>query len=265
MLSFKQFMKEEAELMAESRASDKFEIDVADELKKLGFDASRPKVDSTYSDVLVKHQGKKVWIEVKMNHTDNLGNTRASYDGSKWTSAPEKKGPLAGKMGPLKVYIAQMLKKHADKFVKDILKATGKKKLNTNIGPQKNDPDTVNHEEMKAYMAKQRDQYIVTVPNQDLGAVVRDHYSKGGKTEAAYYLQAADDFYRLSNEDPLGVASDVPMFGGKGDFRMRVGIRSKQYEIQPEVKVKTMASSPYSIKPGTKKKNPFTHQRVRSS
>ena len=265
MISFKKFMKEEAELMAESRASDKFEIDVANELKNLGFDASRPKVDSTYSDILVKHQGKRVWIEVKMNHTDNLGNTRASYDGAKWTSAPEKKGPLAGKQGPLKVYIAMMLKKHASKFVSNILKATGKKKLNTNVGPQKNDPDTVNHEEMKAYMAKQRDQYIVTVPSQDLGKVVRDHYSKGGKTEATYYLQAADDFYRLSNDDPLGVASDVPMFEGRGDFRMRVGIRSKQYEIQPEVKVKTMASSPYSVKPGTKKKNPFTHQRVRST
>lgn len=264
MLSFKKFIREEAELM-ESRASDQFEINVAKSLKDMGYDASRPKVDSTYSDVLVKHQGKKVWIEVKMNHTDNLGNTRASWDGSKWVSAPEKKGPLKGKMGPLKVYIANMLKKHASKFVAEITKATGKKKLNTNIGPQKNDPDTVNHEEMKAYMAKQKDQYIVTVPNQDLGEVVRAHYAKGGKTETTYYLQAADDFYRLSNEDPLGVAADVPMFAGKGDFRMRVGIRSKQYEIQPEVKVKTMASSPYSIKPGTKKKNPFTHQRVRST
>jgi hypothetical protein len=82
--------------------------------------------------------------------------------------------------------------------------------------------------------------------------------SVGGKTETTYYLQAADDFYRLGNENPLNVPSDVPMFKGKGDFRMRVGIRSKQYEIQPEVKVKNMASSPYSIKPGTKKKNPLT-------
>jgi len=44
---------------------------------------------------------------------------------------------------------------------------------------------------------------------------------------------------------------------------MRVSVRSKQYEIQPELKVKSMPNSPYSLKPGTTKKNPFTHQRVR--
>lgn len=263
MKSFKNFIGEELELLLMSVASDKYEKDVADQLKDLGFDASRPKVDSTYSDVLVKHKSGPVWIEVKMNHTDNLGNTRASYDGKKWFSSLEKGGKFEGKMGPLKVYVSNMLNKHAAKFVKDIQKATGKTKLNTNIGPQKTDKDTVNHAEMKAYMSKQSDQYIVTVPNQDLGKVVRDHYAGGGKAETVYYLQADDDFYRLSNSDPLGVAADVPMFAGKGDFRMRVGIRTNQYEIQPEVKVKTMATSPYSLKPGTKKKNPFTHQRVR--
>lgn len=263
MKSFKQFLNEKVELLLMSVASDKYEKDVAEELKKMGFDASRPRVDATYSDVLVKHNGERVWIEVKMNHTDNLGNTRASYDGNTWFASAEKRGPLAGKIGPLKTYIVKMLNDHAKDFVKQIQKATGKNKLNTNIGPQKNDKDTVNLEEMKAFMGKQKDQYIVTVTGQNLGRVVRDHYSKGGKSETVYYMQADDDFYRLSNEDPLGVASDVPMFEGTGEFRMRVGIRSKQYEIQPEVKVKTMAHSSYSIKAGTKKKNPFTHQRIR--
>lgn len=265
MLSFKQFIKEEAEFMAESRASDKFEIDVANELKNLGFDASRPKVDSTYSDVLVKHNGKRVWIEVKMNHTDQLGNVRSSYDGSKWFSAVEKKGPLAGKEGPLKIYINKLLNRHAKDFVSKAQKFTGKKKMNTNKGPQQKDPDTINHEEMKKFLATQKNQYIISVPVKDLDQAVRDHYSKGGKTEAAYYLQADDDFYRLSNDDPLGVASDVPLFTGSGDLKMRVSIRSSMYEIQPELKVSKMGYSPYSIKPGTTKKNPFTHQRVRST
>lgn len=259
MLTFKGYLKEEPELLLMSAKSDKFEQDVANNLVKLGLDASRPPVDSTYADVLIKHKGDNIWLEVKMNHTDNLGNTRASYDGKKWTSAPEKSGPLKGKMGPLKVYIAQMLKKHASKFVADIQKATGKTKINTNRGPQQKDPNTVNHQEMKAYMAKQRDQYIVTVPNQDLGKVVVAHYSEGGKSEAAYYLQAADDFYMLGTKNPLGVPKDVPQFKGRGDFRMRVGIRSSMYEIQPEVKVKNMATSKYSIAPGTKKLNPFIH------
>ena len=260
MKSFKTFINEEQELLLMSAASDQFENKIANALVEMGLDASRPRVDSTYSDVLVnnpKGRIKKVWIEVKMNHTDNLGNTRASYDGKKWFSSPEKAGPLKGRMGPLKVYIADMLKKHAGKFVKDIQDATGKTKINTNKGPQQNDPDTVSHAEMKEYMKKQRDQYIVTVPNQDLGQVVVDHYSKGGKTEAAYYLQAKDDFYMLGTENPLNVPKDVPQFEGRGDFRMRVGIRSSMYEIQPEVKVKNMKDSPYSLMPGTKKKNPF--------
>lgn len=259
--SFKNFIKEEPELLLMSAASDRFEHDVVNSLVELGLDASRPRVDSTYSDVLIKYKGKKIWLEVKMNHTDNLGNTRASYDGKNWVTAPEKAGPLRGKMGPLKVYIADMLKKHADKFVKDIENFTGKTKINTNKGPQQRDPETVSYKEMKEFMKTQPDQYIVTVPNQPLGKVVVDHYSKGGKSEAAYYLQAGDDFYMLGKENPLNVPNDVPQFKGTGDFRMRVSIRSSMYEIQPEVKVKSMGSSEYSIAPNTKKKNPFEHLR----
>lgn len=256
MLNFLTFYKDYSIL--ESKASDKYEKDVADELKRLGFDASRPPVDPTYSDVLVKHKGKRVWIEVKMNHTDQLGNVRSSYDGSKWFSALEKKGPLAGKQGPLKIYINKLLDKHAKDFVAKAQKFTGKKKMSSNKGPQQKDPDTINHEEMKKFLATQKTQYIISVPVKDLDQAVRDHYSKGGKSEKVYYLQAGDDFYKLSNEDPLGVASDVPLFTGSGDLKMRVSVRSSMYEIQPELKVTKMGRSPYSIAPGTTKKNPFT-------
>ena len=264
LMRFRQYAADR-EPLRESRASDKFENDIAAELNKMGFDASRPKVDSTYSDVLVNHNGKKVWIEVKMNHTDQLGNVRSSFDGKKWSSAIEKKGPLRGKQGPLKIFINKLLDKHAKDFVAKAQKFTGKKKMNTNKGPQQKDPDTINHQEMKDFLATQRNQYIISVPVNNLDQAVRDHYSKGGKTEPAYYLQAGDDFYRLSNEDPLGVASDVPMFKGSGDFKMRVSIRTNMYEIQPELKVSKMDESPYSLKAGTSKKNPFTHSRVRST
>ena len=259
MLTFKGYLKEEPELLLMSAKSDKFERDIANALVELGFDASRPKVDSTYSDVLVNYKKTKVWIEVKMNHTDQLGNVRSSFDGKKWFSALEKKGPLRGKQGPLKIFINKLLDKHAKDFVAKAQKFTGKKKMNTNKGPQERDPDTINHKEMKDFLANQRNQYIISVPVRNLDQAVRDHYSKGGKTEPAYYLQAGDDFYRLSNENPLGVASDVPMFKGSGDFKMRVSIRSSMYEIQPELKVSRMDDSPYSLKAGTTKKNPFIH------
>lgn len=259
MKSFKSFLKEERELLLMSAASDRFERDVANQLVELGLDASRPKVDSTYSDVLVKYKGKKIWIEVKMNHTDQLGNVRSSYDGSKWVSALEKKGPLAGKQGPLKIYINKLLDRHAKDFVAKAQKFTGKKKMSTNKAPQQKDPDTINHEEMKMFLATQKTQYIISVPVKDLDQAVRDHYAKGGKAEKVYYLQAGDDFYRLSNENPLGVPSDVPLFTGSGDLKMRVSVRSSMYEIQPELKVTKMGRSPYSIAPGTTKKNPFEH------
>tara|TARA_B110000503_G_C6995041_1_gene349038 strand:- start:21 stop:830 length:810 start_codon:yes stop_codon:yes gene_type:complete len=268
MKNFKTFVTEDQELLLMSAASDKRENDIMKAVKALGYDASIPTTDPIYSDVLVKNPGGKhtrVWIEVKMNHSDQLGNVRASYDGRKWYTAPESKGPLKGKMGPLKLYISKLLDRNASSFVKDVLKFTGKKKLSTNIGPQKKDPDTVNLEEMKSFLATQKNQYIVSVSVNDLDKAIMDHYSKGGKAEPAFYLQAGDDFYRLSKEDPLGVATDVPMFSGKGDFRMRVSIRSKQYEIQPELKVNSMPSSAYSLLPGTSKKNPFTHNRVRTS
>jgi hypothetical protein len=46
----------------------------------------------------------------------------------------------------------------------------------------------------------------------------------------------------------------------KGDFKMRIGVRSSGsafYEIQPEIKITNMPKSLYSLKPGTTKKNPF--------
>jgi hypothetical protein len=45
-----------------------------------------------------------------------------------------------------------------------------------------------------------------------------------------------------------------------GNFKMRIGVRSSAsgfYEIQPEIKITDMPTSPYSLKPGTLKKNPF--------
>ena len=68
-----------------SAASDKFENDVAKNINKLpGITATRPKVSTEYSDVLMKYKNLKVWIEVKMSHTDNLSNPRVFYDKGKW-------------------------------------------------------------------------------------------------------------------------------------------------------------------------------------
>jgi len=65
-------------ILVESSKSDRYEKDVADTLNKIkDVTAERPKVSTAYADIRVTAQnGNTSWIEVKMNHTDNLGNPR---------------------------------------------------------------------------------------------------------------------------------------------------------------------------------------------
>lgn len=240
--------------ITEMNAADKYERDVAEYIQELGIDASRPSVSSKYSDVLINHKGKKVWLEVKMNHTDNLGNTRVSYDGSKWVASPDKGGGLS----PLKQFCVDTLNnsREAKKFVEDLSKFANMKeiKIPTTLGGLK-DPKAVPLDVMKEFF-KTRNRYILKEPNVDMGKLVTAHYLEG-KAEPAYYMQAADDFYMIGRKNPLGVPSNVPLIKGTGEFKMRVSTRSRFYEVQPEVKILKMPTSSYSLKPGTRKKNPF--------
>jgi hypothetical protein len=71
-------------------------------------------------------------------------------------------------------------------------------------------------------------------------------------------MQAGDDFYMISKKDPLGIGSHrLPVLSGFGDFKVRVATRSDFYEVQAEIKITKMPNSDYSLKPGTRKKNPF--------
>jgi hypothetical protein len=74
-------------------------------------------------------------------------------------------------------------------------------------------------------------------------------------------MQAADDFYRLGDDDPLKLGNDIPMLKGIGSFKMRVSLRTEYYEIQPEVKITDMEDSPYSAYSASSKKNPFTKKK----
>ena len=94
-----------------SAKSDQFEKDVANYINESvkGLMAERPKVPTSYSDVRViynraatkttktssakKAVSVKVWVEVKMNHTDNLMNPRFSFIGNKWITDEAYKSP----------------------------------------------------------------------------------------------------------------------------------------------------------------------------
>jgi len=240
-----------------SAASDLFESNIAKAINSVkGMAASRPTADTALSDVLItKYAGKAAhaWVEVKMNHTDNLSNPRVFYAKGKWQTT--YKTPAAAAAVDILNESAQ-----AKKFIRDIAKYSGiavsKIIIPTNKG-MLSDPNAVPLEVMRNYFEQPGiNRYIANKANDDLGKLVTDHYTIG-KKEPAYYMQAGDDFYLISKKNPLGLSNKIPVLSGRGDFKVRVATRSEYYEVQAEIKIKNMPHSEYSVKKGTGKKNPF--------
>ena len=237
-----------------SAASDKYEKDVADNVNRIpGVKAERPPGDTAYADVRITFKNKTHWMEVKMNHKDNLSNPRVFYENGSWQTTYKTPSAKAA------VKILNSDPK-TEKFLKDIAEFSGIpfKDLiipTTKSGLKK--PGAVPLAVMKMYFDQPRvNRYIANSANMDLGKVVTEHYTKG-KAAPAYYMQAGDDFYRISSEDPFGLGARIPLLSGGGDFKVRVATRSEFYEVQAEIKIDEMPSSKFSLKPGTKKANPF--------
>ena len=110
---------------------------------------------------------------------------------------------------------------------------------------------------MKSYFEQPNvNRYIAEQTNVDMGKLVTQHYTIG-KAEPAYYMQAGDDFYRISGKDPFKLGARIPLLRGRGNFKVRVATRSQFYEIQAEVKITDMPNSNFSLAPDTRKRNPF--------
>ena len=237
-----------------SAASDKFEKDVAKNIDKIpGLKAERPTVGTQYSDVRLKLGTKTTWLEVKMNHTDNLSNPRVFYKDKKWqttytTPAAKTAVDLLNKSTQTKA------------FIKDLAKFARIPEAKIEIPTTKGGLQSqyaVPLDVMKEYFSKPGvNRYIASAQNFDMGKLVTEHYTIG-KAEPAYYMQASDDFYRISNKDPFNVGGKIPLLKGRGDFKVRVATRSQYYEVQAEIKIISMPNSNFSLAPGTKKNNPF--------
>lgn len=240
-----------------SAASDLYEQKIAKSINSIkGMAAKRPPGDTSLSDVLiVKHNDKpaRAWVEVKMNHTDNLSNPRVFYSKGKWQTT--YKTPAAA--AAVEILNASP---DAKDFVKAIAKFSkipvSKIIIPTNKG-MLSDPNAVPLEVMRKYFEQPGiNRYIANETDYNLGKLVTNHYTIG-KKEPAYYMQAGDDFYLISKSNPLGLSKDIPLLAGRGDFKVRVATRSEYYEVQAEIKIKNMPASKFSVKPGTSKKNPF--------
>ena len=237
-----------------SADSDRYEKDVAKNINKIpGVIADRPAVGVDFSDVLIKFKKKEAWLEVKMNHKDNLSNPRVFYKNGKWQTT--YKTPAAADA----VKILNESNK-AKKFIKDIAKFTGIPIKSISIPTSKTglrEEGAVPLRSMHEFFDQPGiNRYIANEENMDLGKIVTKHYLEG-KTKPAFYMQAGDDFYLISSTNPLGLPRDIPILKGKGTFKVRVSTRTDFYEVQAEIKIDQMPNSNYSLKPGTKKDNPF--------
>lgn len=216
-----------------------------------GVVAERPKVGTDYSDVLVNYNSSRAWIEVKMHHKDNLANPRVYYHQNTWKTRYST--PVAG-------IIVDLLNKSetALDFVYKVCDYGGYAFEQVYIPTNRSEMGAENAvcKNVMRSFCKSNGAYVIDYQGVDISSAVVSHYTRG-KTEPAYYMQAGDDFYLLSNTNPLGLSKDIPEFSGVGKMRVRVSNRSKFYEVQAEIKVQQIASSQYSILPNTSKVNPF--------
>lgn len=222
--------------------------------------AERPSVGTSYSDVKVTIGNKSSWIEVKMNMTDQLPSTRFFYQDGKWDSTYTT---------PVAKILVDLLNTHPEslKFIADLKKTLKIKNpvlLGTIAGENSDDKNVVKKDMLLKFFANRNTQNIFFIKDYDLTGLVTSHYEKG-KSEPANYLQAGDNFYLIGNKNPFGLDSSIPKFKGKGSVTVRIGVRgsSPRYEMQATIKLdpKSIKISPYSILPGSKKKNPFDKYR----
>ena len=253
-----------------SAASDKYEKDVAENIHNSSpksLKASRPKVSTSYPDVLVEYGSYKgtergIYIEVKMNHTDNMMNPRFQYTNGKWEVIPSYMSDATAKL-------AEIFNdsKEAQDWIKGLKKYLieknwsgdiNKMALHSTTTARNTNNNSVPLATMKGYLRSLPTKNVCKVPNVDVGDLATLHYLKG-KAATAYYLSSGDDFYQFGNKNPLKIPN-VPEFksaAGTNQVVLRIGDRSSNFEIQAEVKVKTLAKSIYSVKPGSTKQNPF--------
>src|SRR6478736_5147461 len=173
-----------------SKASDKHEFMIAGSINALpGVSAVRPVLGTQYSDVKVTYGNKESWLEVKMNHQDNLANPRVYYHENTWKTRYST---------PVAHDIVQELNKSqvSRDFVYSISDYCGMAYETIYIPTNRSEmgaENAVPRDRMRSY-CKENGAYILDYKEYDLSELVSSHYTRG-KVEPAFYMQAGDDFF----------------------------------------------------------------------
>ena len=206
------------------------------------------------SDVILHIEGNLFSaVEVKTNITDNLVNPRLKYDGA-WEFIVKDNAKNVGS------FATSLMENDVscNRFLYQLKKFTNRSKIK--LSSRKSDQNTcvfVGIEEMKNFFASSvADNQYIYKSDIDASKVLQDWCVDGKRCD---YIQIEDNFFRLTEDDPLGL-SHVPVLDCIGSFHVRISLRTKFYEIQPEVKLykKEFKESPYSLRPNTHKNNPLT-------
>ena len=210
------------ETLSESKKSDAFEEKVA-----MAIDRSSEAVEATamkpvqLPDVHVAIGELSSYVEVKMNHTDNLSNKRIYFDGSVWK--PRKNSPSAEATALLANQSSE-----AAEFLDDLRSFIGRNDIyvpSTKSGLRKE--NAVSSEEMREFLMSRNNQYIVVGDeNVDVGHFATEHYLLS-KASPAHYLQAGDDFYMIGAENPLELSPEITQLEVTGTYKIRVGMRGQ--------------------------------------
>jgi hypothetical protein len=243
-----------------SNASDLYEMAITNQVNlNEGFSAvwgTSVKLSDVY---ITSDTGESSWLEVKMNHSDNLSNPRFFYSSHGWSSTYKTEAAVTG------VDILNESKEAAE-FIKNVADFSGLSEhygYNVSVGTNKSHlkwDNVIPLSVMKDYFDQDGiNRYIAIKEDVNLGRVVTDHYLYG-KDEPTYYMQAGDDFYMIGDDNPLDLPDDIPTLSGTGAYKVRVSTRSRFYEVQAEIKINNMPSSEYSLKPGSDKKNPLRRE-----
>ena len=222
---------------------------------------------TSYPDVEVKYKGISTWVEVKMNHTDNLMNPRFKYVAGKWavsgvdSVAIQELTQIFNTSKDAKMWVDELrsfIKDPKNKYQGNPAEMT----IHSLVGDRAKDKNSVPLITMKKFLASRPNKNIFKIENIDVGSLVTKHYTKG-KSAAALYVSSGDDFYRFGNKNPFKFTlKEAPVFKGTNGITYRIGDRSSNFEIMVEVKLKNisaMGSSACSVKPGSSKPNPFSN------
>lgn len=245
-----------------SAKSHKYEKDVAKHINDSldCVSAERPRVSTSYSDILVTHKDKNVWIEVKMNIHDNLINPRLSYTDGSWTASETYSSKATD------ILISHLNENlDADLWLKDLKLFTKKRKLSLHSTKRdrNSDPLSISAQTMSDFLKTRENKNICVIEDIDVAEIASLHYIHG-KAARVDYLSIGDNFYKFSRKNPLNIPN-IKKFGGKGVFTLRVGNNSKHdnYELQASLKIKgSIDQSDYSVMPGSLKLNPFHYMEL---